>query len=700
MSHDDPINADAARKFLRRVNDGAGIATAHLRRPGHLQLVSIDPNGGMTYSPFAIGDVDHQLEAVLINAKAGCNTYIETRTVQPGRPKERKSGRGKADATISSYAIVIDSDTDKGRPGRLDHIGGNASIEVETSPNNRHIWLLLDRAVNAAAAKRLGSMVRKATDADHCTGVVTQPYRVAGTVNYPDAKKRARGRVVVPTRLISVSDKLWSPAEIEAAFSTGKTQAAKTQPIAKPAHALNRGAPYRSAPRRKAIAKAKIATKVNSETDRSAAFQSAVNAAVRAGMTADQIEAEMREHPDGPQQKYLEDGDRLRPEIERSLSKTEVVKADPGPAPDASIDGAALLDRIYEFIGRFVVYPDRHSRVAHALWCAHCHLVRCFETTPRLAFLSPEPSSGKTRGLEITELLVPNPVLAVNVSPAYLIRRIAAEEGVTVLFDEIDTVFGPRAKETNEDIRALLNAGYRRGAIVGRCVMQGSVAIPEELPAFAPVALAGLGTLPDTVLSRSIIIRMQRRAPDEQVTPYRRRDHAKEGERLRDELGAWAAAAASRIIVPDMPDEIVDRDADCWEALLAVAEAAGGHWPDTAQRCAVALVALFREVGEERLGVRLLADMRTVLGDDDQAATATILSKLHALDESPWADIRGKPLNDRGLAARLRPYGIKSRTIRIGSTTPKGYRREDFISPWRRYLSPPPEEQNKRNTAT
>jgi len=156
----------------------------------------------------------------------------------------------------------------------------------------------------------------------------------------------------------------------------------------------------------------------------------------------------------------------------------------------------------------------------------------------------------------------------------------------------------------------LLNAGYRRGAVVGRCVMQGSTAVTEELPSFAPVALAGLGRLPDTVLSRSIVIRMQRRAPDEHVIPYRRREHAEEGQRLCSELAAWAAAAASRITVPDMPGEVVDRDADCWEPLLAMADAADGHWPDTARCCAVALVLLLREEGEERLSLRLLADSR------------------------------------------------------------------------------------------
>jgi hypothetical protein len=692
MSRRDLINAGEARKFLQMHSDYARAAVAHLRRPGVLQLVSIDPDGGMTFSPFAIGDVDSMLEAVLIDARAGRNTYIETRTVRPGRPKERKAGRGRADATIGLFAFVIDSDADKGQAGRVDHIDGDASAIVETSPGNRHIWLFLRRALSAADAKLLGDRIRKATGADHNTGTVTQPYRIPGTPNYPDAKKRGRGRVVVPTRLIAVSNKLWVPAEIEAAFTTDVAQAAKAQPRRKAAGASNRGAPQPSTLRRKAIAKAKIGAKVSLQTDRSAAFQSAVNAAVHAGMSADEIETEMRKNPDGPQQKFLEGTDRLRAEIDRSCAKVEShqVEQDSRPAPDPSIDGAELLDRVYEFIGRFVVYPDRYAQVAHVLWIGHCHLVRCFETTPRLAFLSPEPSSGKTRALEITELLVPTPVLAVNVSPAYLIRRIGAEEGVTVLFDEVDTVFGPRTKENNEDVRALLNAGYRRGAVVGRCVMQGSIAIPEELPAFAPVALAGLGTLPDTVLSRSIIIRMQRRAPDEHVIPYRRRDHAEEGQQLCSRLASWAAAAAGRIPVPDMPDEVIDRDADCWEALLAVADAAGGHWPDTARSCAVALVALFREEGEERLGVRLLADMRTVLGDDDQAATTAILDKLHALDESPWADIRGKPLNDRGLAGRLRPYGIRSHTIRVGSATPKGYRRADFVSAWRRYLPAPP----------
>ena len=134
--------------------------------------------------------------------------------------------------------------------------------------------------------------------------------------------------------------------------------------------------------------------------------------------------------------------------------------------------GEVMLRAVHGFLGRFVSYPSEHAHTAHALWCVHAHMMDAWDSTPQLAFLSAEPASGKTRALEITELLVPNAVSAVNVSPSYLFRKVGCEEGATILYDEIDTVFGPKAKE-NEEIRGLLNAGHRRGAVAGRCVVRG-----------------------------------------------------------------------------------------------------------------------------------------------------------------------------------------------------------------------------------
>src|SRR5262249_24355667 len=255
------------------------------------------------------------------------------------------------------------------------------------------------------------------------------------------------------------------------------------------------------------------------------------------------------------------------------------------PKPNVEIDGAALLDRVHEFLGRFVAYPSKHAQDAHTLWVAHTHLMDAWESTPRLAFLSPEPASGKTRALEASEPLVPRPVEAVNVSPAYLFRKVAADDGrPTILFDEIDTVFGPKAKE-NEEIRGLLNAGHRKGGVAGRCVVAGNQVRTEEIPAYCAVALAGLGGLPDTILTRSVAIRMRRRAPDERVEAWRRRIHAPIGEGLREQLVAWADAVLGSIADkwPEMPPGVTDRDADVWEPLLAVADMVGGTWPERAR---------------------------------------------------------------------------------------------------------------------
>ena len=357
--------------------------------------------------------------------------------------------------------------------------------------------------------------------------------------------------------------------------------------------------------------------------------------------------------------------------------------------PARTVNGGALLDAMHGYLARFIAYPSPHAAIAHCLWIAHAHGLDAWESTPRIAFLSPEPGSGKTRALEITENLVPRPVEAVNVTPAYLFRKVADEAGrPTILFDEIDTVFGPKAKD-NEEIRGLLNAGHRQGAVAGRCVVRGKAIETEEIPAYCAVALAGLDDLPDTIRTRSVLIKMRRRAPGETVEPYRRRDHAPAGHELRDELAEWIMDIESELrrARPDMPEGVVDRDADVWEPLLAIADAAGGEWPKLARVAAVTLVSAAK-AGTPSLGVRLLSDLRSIFEGEDAMRTSRVIEKLTEIDEAPWGDLRGKPLDARGLSRRLAKYDIKPKTIRTATGTAKGYAREDLHDAWQRYLSP------------
>jgi hypothetical protein len=359
------------------------------------------------------------------------------------------------------------------------------------------------------------------------------------------------------------------------------------------------------------------------------------------------------------------------------------------PKNATEVVGAPLLDDLERFLARFIAYPTEHARVAHVLWVAHTHRMDVWESTPRIAFLSPEPGSGKSRALEVTELVVPRPVHAVNTTSAYLFRKVSDPEGLpTILYDEIDTLFGPRAKE-NEDVRGMLNAGHRKGAVAGRCVVKGKNVETEELPAYCAVALAGLDDLPDTLMSRSVVIRMRRRSPSEVVEPFRHRVHSPAGERLRTMLTAWAKTIPVGVW-PDMPDGIEDRAADVWEALLAVADAAGGNWPERARCSAVALVAATKASGPS-IGIRLLSDLRSVFDTrgSDHISTEDIISTLLSIDDAPWAtDLRGgKPLDARGLARRLAKYEVKPRNVRVGDRIVKGYSRDDLADPWGRYVA-------------
>ncbi|CAM5563074.1 DUF3631 domain-containing protein [Streptomyces griseorubiginosus] len=365
------------------------------------------------------------------------------------------------------------------------------------------------------------------------------------------------------------------------------------------------------------------------------------------------------------------------------------------------IDGAALLDEVEAFHRRFNVFPHEAAYVAVVLWDAHAHLLDCFESTPRLAFLSPEPGSGKSRALEIVETLVPNPMAAVDASAAALFRAVAGVDGKrpTILFDEIDTIFGPKAGE-NEQLRGFINAGHRRNRPMFRCVGDGANQTVQAFHSYAAVAVAGLGYLPDTIRDRSVNIRMRRRARNEKIEPYRTRIHEKQGFALRDRLATWAEQVSERVmnVWPTLPEGVTDRPADVWEPLLAIADAAGGNWPDRARAACVALVTASKANDKGSLGVRLLTDLRDhVMVGIDRLPTVAILDRLNALDDAPWADLHGKPLDNRRLSKMLAEYmtadnePIASRNIKAAGSVLKGYYVADLWDAWARYCPPPPE---------
>ncbi len=350
--------------------------------------------------------------------------------------------------------------------------------------------------------------------------------------------------------------------------------------------------------------------------------------------------------------------------------------------------GARLLDELDRFFQRFVAFPNQESRWAVVLWIGHAHCIAAFDSTPRLALLSPEKGSGKTRTLEIIGLFAPSPLHAVNISAAALYRVVLLKQP-TLLLDEADTYLGPMVAKQHEDVRGLINAGHRRGAEVYRAEVAGKAVRVVTFPAFAAAALAGIGDLPDTILDRSIIIGMKRRAEHEVIEPFRERLVKAEADTLRGNLEDWALEVVDAMADawPTLPDGITDRAADVWEPLCAVADAAGGEWVTRARTAAI-VINQARQSRDPSLGVQLLVDCRHLFDqlDIDRLSTDALLEALVKLDESPWGDLRGKPIDQRGLARRLRKYDVRPAPHRFDGGTLRGYLREDFADAWSRYL--------------
>jgi hypothetical protein len=354
--------------------------------------------------------------------------------------------------------------------------------------------------------------------------------------------------------------------------------------------------------------------------------------------------------------------------------------------------GAQVLDDVAEWLRCHVSVPDDHYVTVLVLWAAHTYLVHSFDSTPRLAVLSPEKQCGKTRVLELLDLVCAGAERLSDASPAYVFRRIA-DGPVTILLDEADAIWRRgKADESAEALRSIVNAGHRKGAFVGRVAMNGKAAQLERHHVYAPVALAGIGAqaLPDTILDRAVVLHMKRIAPSEHVAEYRERTTAPEGHELRDRLTGWAESVADRIgnEWPAMPPGVRDRAADVWEPLVVVADLAGGSWPTRARDACMALVGAASEDAAS-VGVRLLTDLYTVFDERDGVASArwtdTILGALHAMDEAPWGDWYGRKFSARDLAKVLRNYGAKSRDVRIGDAVAKGYRSQDLWDAWTRY---------------
>jgi hypothetical protein len=357
--------------------------------------------------------------------------------------------------------------------------------------------------------------------------------------------------------------------------------------------------------------------------------------------------------------------------------------------PEYPQEGGAILDRLHQIITRYVILPSPETLDAVVLWIAASHGQPAWAHAPRLVIRAPEKRCGKSRLLDVVEGTCYSPLITVNASTPAVYRSIGGDDPPTILLDEADTIFGGKQAEANEDLRGLLNAGHQRNRPTIRWNQQKQQV--ERIATFAMAALAGIGQMPDTIEDRAVVVKMRRRAPAERVAPFRQRRDGPALRQVASDLTTWIRGNIVELeqAEPSMPVE--DRAADTWEPLIAVADLAGGNWPDRARRAAQALHAAREGDTEYSDRLRLLIDCRTVFGGFDAMPSTVLLDRLKALPESPWADYNGGAgLSAMKLGVLLKEYEISSRTIRFPTPVGqvKGFHRGAFIDAWDRYCPP------------
>jgi phage/plasmid primase-like uncharacterized protein len=356
------------------------------------------------------------------------------------------------------------------------------------------------------------------------------------------------------------------------------------------------------------------------------------------------------------------------------------------------VEGAALLTALSKAMSTYVIVSNEQADAA-ALWSIRTHGHDASDVSPPLVLKSAQKRSGKSRLAEVLERIVARPLLVSGITAAALLRIIEMQ-APTLLLDEIDALM-KQDREMAEALRGIINSAFSRAGarFILNVPVPGGGYEPRQFSTWAPLLLSGIGNLPDTVRDRSIEIEMFRKRREEKVRRLRRRD-GDDLNVLGRKSARWVRDNLERLreVMPGIPAGLNDRAADAWESLFAIADLAGGDWPQRARKAALTLCGE-QAKEDDNIATQLLLDIRAVFATE-QIRSQTLVEELVSLEGHQWAEFgkNGKPLTQNKLARLLKPYKIRPGTIRTGpreQDTAKGYKLAQFADVFERYLPDP-----------
>jgi len=354
-----------------------------------------------------------------------------------------------------------------------------------------------------------------------------------------------------------------------------------------------------------------------------------------------------------------------------------------------------ILESIKTVIHKHVILDDGVSS-ALALWVVHTYVYTAREAVAYVAIESPEKRCGKSTLISVLSAMACRPIVASNITSGAIFTAIE-EHSPTLFIDEADTFLAG-----NSAMRGILNCGNTiRTAFVLRSVAtrlrrsatgeatEGGKAVSRKrvvrYSCYCPKVVALIGTVPETIADRSIVVRMERKNTTQTVLPLSQLDVA--------EITAQCARFAKDCAYLVERHEIVrieginDRAADTYEPLAVLAEIAGGEWPG---RLAAAAQSLESPLAKVASGSELVLAVLSAFAmrGADKMFTRNLVQEINQSGRDVnLACFGGRPANEFSLAKALRCYGIRPKAIRIGCDVSKGYCVADFRGAREKYVT-------------
>lgn len=344
---------------------------------------------------------------------------------------------------------------------------------------------------------------------------------------------------------------------------------------------------------------------------------------------------------------------------------------------EEAVEGCDIYTNIKEILRSHVVMDEKYI-TACALWILFAHGLNIFDINPRLFITSPEKGCGKSTLLSMIEGFVPRPLPASNSTPAAIFRAID-KWSPTLLIDEADSFI-----KQNDELRGILNSGHTRPqAFILR--VTGENHEPRRFSTWAPIAMAGIGEIWDTLEDRSIVVELQRKSSNEKIERLKQKEFKNKTISIRQKIKRWVLDHSEALTdhEPNIPPQLGNRTADNWHPLIAIAELTGVG--DEARNAAIGL-STGAEDGSIR--IKLLQDLKILFERKQPWDTANLIEALSENESSPWGDwSSGKKISPQKLAALLKPFGIRSKQLWVNQSNKHGYEFSQFREVFARYLT-------------